>query len=327
MTVRFLLLPLPGFTLLPFAAFVDKLRFSSDEADHSRQHYCRWLVAAPQPQQRSSCGVVINAEPLPHTLTQFDYVVLFGGRPTELTAEQQLPYRSLLRNFSALNRPLAAIDNSVFLLAQLGLLNGRKVAVHWRHQPQFSQRFPHLEIAPESLYYRDGNRLSCAGGSAAADLAVALLQPHLGRVRANKGLADMLIDGHRSPQQPQPKESTVRQCGDTMVNRATALMLNQLAQPLSIPQLAKQLGLSRRQLDRRFQQQYQRSAAGHYLWLRLNHADWLLLNSDWSLPILADACGFCSPEHLSRQYQRQFSLRPSQRRTQDRDQAEPSVNR
>ncbi|WP_028117471.1 GlxA family transcriptional regulator [Ferrimonas senticii] len=323
MTVRFLLLPLPGFTLLPFAAFVDKLRFSADEADHSRQHHCHWQVAAISERQHSSCGVEIVTATLPSAasqadyLGQFDYLVLFGGRPTELNPEQQAPYRSLLRNFSALNRPIVAIDNGVFLLANQGLLEGRKVAVHWRHQAQFNQRFPRIEIVRERLYCHDGNRISCAGGSAAADLAVSLLQSHLGSARAHKGLADMLIDRHRSPLQAQPTESLSLHSGDRLVNRAINLMLAHLATPLTIEALAQQLGVSRRQLDRRFISHAQHSCSQHYLQLRLQHADWLLQNSDWPLAAIADDSGFCNAEHLSRQFLKQFGIRPKLRRSID----------
>ena len=129
-------------------------------------------------------------------LASFDYLVLFGGRNAMATAAPR--YQALLKRASKAGVKLVGVDNGAFLLAACGLLRGHKVVVHWRHEAEFRAAFPHVQLLPEQLYCIDGNRITCAGGTAAIDLAVALLSRVCGRTRALKGLADMLVDETRN---------------------------------------------------------------------------------------------------------------------------------
>ena len=90
--LRFLLLPLPEFALLPFGGFLDKLRFSADDEDYSRQRYCTWTILGLQPGHvLSSSGAALRIEATPEQLdlADFDYLVLFGGRNAQATAALQ----------------------------------------------------------------------------------------------------------------------------------------------------------------------------------------------------------------------------------------------
>lgn len=98
--LRFLLLPLPEFALLPFGGFLDKLRFSADDEDYSRQRYCTWTILGLQPGHvSSSSGAALRVEATPQelTLAEHDYLVLFGGRNAQATAALAPAYRTLLR--------------------------------------------------------------------------------------------------------------------------------------------------------------------------------------------------------------------------------------
>ena len=87
--IRLLILPLPDFALLPFGAFLDKLRFSADDEDYSQQRYCCWTLASltggPVP---SSSGAVMQVQAITEQLrwNDYDYLVLFGSRNAEATA-------------------------------------------------------------------------------------------------------------------------------------------------------------------------------------------------------------------------------------------------
>ncbi len=173
--LRFLLLPLPEFALLPFGGFLDKLRFSADDEDYSRQRYCAWTILGLQPGHvLSSSGAALRIEATPEELdlADYDYLVLFGGRNAQATAALAPAYQPLLRRAARAGVKLVAIDNASFLLAACGLLDGHRVAVHWRHEAEFRASFAHVRLARERLYCLDGARISCAGGAAAIDLAV-----------------------------------------------------------------------------------------------------------------------------------------------------------
>ncbi|MCO7564797.1 helix-turn-helix domain-containing protein [Pseudomonas sp. S 311-6] len=306
--IRLLILPLPEFALLPFGAFLDKLRFSADDEDYSRQRYCSWtLLGLTDEPVTSSSGAVVQVDMTPAQLDLrgFDYLVLFGGRSAGATAALAPRYKALLKRAAKAGVKLVGVDNGAFLLAACGLLDGHKVVVHWRHEAEFRASFPHLQVLPEQLYCFDGARITCAGGTAAIDLAVELLSRACGRARALKGLADMLVDETRDSRHAlRSLEAGAGQ--GRQVQRATALMRHHLGARLSIEEVAAQLGVSRRQLDRQFQASHGMSAKAWWLEMRLQQARWRLLNSSHGLAQIADEVGLGDASYLGKCVRRRF---------------------
>lgn len=316
--LRFLLLPLPEFALLPFGGFLDKLRFSADDEDYSRQRYCAWTIVGLQPghvTSSSGAALAIDATVADVALAQYDYLVVFGGRNAQANAALAPRYRSLLLRAVRAGVKLVAIDNASFLLAACGLLDGHDVALHWRHEAEFRASFPRLRLARDRLYCLDGSRISCAGGTAAIDLAAALLARGSGRARALKGLADMLVDETRSGQH-RLRSLHPGQEGERHVERAIALMRDGLAGGASIEQLAAAVAISRRQLDRLFQASHGLSARHYWSEMRLQHVRWRLLNSSHSLAQIADEIGACDVSHLGKLFRRRFQVSPAAFRRQ-----------
>ncbi|SQD78453.1 GlxA family transcriptional regulator [Moritella yayanosii] len=319
--VRFLLLPLPEFNMLPFGGFLDKLRFSADDADHSQQRYCSWqVVGLDTTPVTSSSGIAIEIQTASAdiNLCQYDYLVIFGCRTARQSQQQAQHYGAFLKHAAAVGITLISIDNACFTLAELGLLNAHKTTVHWRHINEFSHAYPRLKIANEQLYCIDHKRVSCAGGTAAIDLAVAILSRHLGQSRAVKGLADMLVDESRNQlHQLKSRQQAIHH--DRHLGRTIALMQNIMASNTSIEQLAALTGSSRRQLDRRFKQHLNMSAHQYWHEMRLQHLHWRLLNSDHLLENLADEVGFQDSSYLCKVFRQRFNLSPGQLRSQVRD--------
>jgi transcriptional regulator GlxA family with amidase domain len=316
--VRFLLLPLPEFTLLPFGGFLDKLRFSADEADYSRQRRCEWRVLGLKPGHVvSSSGVATEIQVIPEEvrLAAYDYLVVFGGRTARGSQALAADYGGLLREAAALGVTLVSIANACFILAEAGLLNGYRVALHWRHLQEFRAAFPHIQVVEEQLYCLDGPRISCSGGSAAIDLAVELLARHLGRARALKGLADMLVDSPRA-QSHRLSSLDEEAHGGRHLGRAIALMHAWLAEKAGIAELAAQIGLSRRQLDRLFHAHFGQSAHDYWQEMRLQHVRWRLLNSTHSLALLADEVGLQDASYLCKVFRKRFGQSPDSMRKQ-----------
>ncbi|MDF9620800.1 helix-turn-helix domain-containing protein [Pseudomonas entomophila] len=306
--LRLLILPLPEFALLPLGAFLDKLRFSADDEDYSRQRYCHWRVLGLDGQPvPSSSGAVLQVDVTPDQVEwrEFDYLVLFGGRNASATAALAPAYRALLRRGVKAGVKLACVDNAAFLLAACGLLDGFKVVVHWRHEAEFRASFPRVQVLTEQLYCIDGPRITCAGGTAAIDLAVELIARSCGRARALKGLADMLVDESRDSRHALRSLEAGPGQG-RQVQRALALMRHHLAARLSIEQLAAELGISRRQLDRQFQASHGMSAKGWWQEMRLQQARWRLLNSNHSLAQIADEVGMGDASYLGKWVKRRF---------------------
>ncbi|GAA4652169.1 GlxA family transcriptional regulator [Kistimonas scapharcae] len=318
----FLLLPLPGFSLLALGGFVDKLRFSADEEDHSQQRYCRWqLVGLEAGAVNGSSGVPVEVEALtaPEGFAGYDYLVIFGSRTTQSALAMAPAYQALLRQGARRGLTLVAVDNASFLLAQCGLLKGYQVVVHWRHLAEYKNAFPGSRIRERDLYCIDGKRATCAGGCATIDLAVELLARHSGRELALKGLADMLVDESRG------SHHALRSLNEApgqsrLVGRAIALMRQNLAKTLSIEQLSLQLGVSRRQLDRLFVDNLGHSARQHWYKMRMQHCHWRLLNSTYPIGLLGLEIGIHDSSYLSKQFKRYFGITPQLLRSQARQQ-------
>ncbi|MND43433.1 HTH-type transcriptional regulator CdhR [compost metagenome] len=311
--IRFLLLPLPEFALLPFGGFLDKLRFTADDEDYSRQRYCSWTILGLEPGHMvSSSGAAVQVEATAADIrfADFDYLVLFGGRSARATEALAPQYKRLLRAAAGQGVKLVGIDNASFLLAACGLLGGRRVALHWRHEAEFRASYPRIQVQSEQLYCFDGDRISCAGGTAAIDVAVELLAQACGRVRALKGLADMLVDETRSSQ-----HSLRSLEGDGVhgrhVDRAIALMRHLMASDRTTDQLAEMVGVSRRQLDRLFIASQGVTASEYWSEMRLQHAKWRLLNSSHSLAVIADEIGVADTSYLGKLFRKRFGETPA----------------
>ncbi|QXI31790.1 GlxA family transcriptional regulator [Pseudomonas promysalinigenes] len=306
--LRLVILPLPEFALLPFGAFIDKLRFSADDEDYSQQRYCSWTLASltgqPVP---SSSGAVLQVQAVAERLPwcDYDYLVIFGCRNAQAAAAWAPDYQHLLKRAARAGVKLVAIDNAAFLLAACGLLDGHDVVVHWRHEAEFRTAFPHLRVLREQLYCIDGARITCAGGTAAIDLAVQLLTAGCGRTRALKGLADMLVDESRDGRHALRSLETDAGQG-RHVQRATALMRHHLGTGWSVEHMAGQLGISRRQLDRQFKASHGMSAKAWWLETRLQQARWRLLNTHHSLAQIADEVGLGDASYLGKCIRRRF---------------------
>ncbi|MDH0647730.1 helix-turn-helix domain-containing protein [Pseudomonas sp. GD03858] len=306
--LRLLILPLPEFALLPFGAFLDKLRFSADDEDYSRQRYCRWTVMGLDLQPvASSSGAVVQVE-VAHDQVDWrehDYLVLFGGRNASATAALAPRYKAMLKQAAKAGLKLVCVDNAAFLLAACGLLDGHKVVLHWRHEAEFRVAFPRVRLLTGQLYCFDGARVTCAGGTAAIDLAVELIARASGRARALKGLADMLVDESRDSRHAL-RSLEIEATGGRQLQRAMALMRHHLASRLPVEALAAELGISRRQLDRQFQACHGMSAKAWWLELRLQQARWRLLNSSHSLAQIADEVGMADASQLGKWVRRRF---------------------
>lgn len=318
--VRFLLVVLPQFNMLPFGGFLDKLRFSADEEDYSQQRYCQWnVVSLEKGLVTSSSGVSIEAE---FALKQaqferYDYVVVFGSRGAAQSMQSAAQYKPLFKKAAARGATLVAIDNASFLFAACQLLSDHCAVVHWRHEQEFASEFPDIKLLSEQLYCIDKKRITCVGGTAAIELAVELIALHSGRQRALKGLADMFVDETRQNHHG-VKSLSIGQTNSSysppQLKRATALMRQLLSQKQTVDDIANRIGVSRRQLDRLFKQAYDTTAKGYWLKVRLGHAHWRISNSTLPLSRIAEEIAIGDVSYFCKQFKKHYGLNPAELR-------------
>ena len=154
----------PKFTLIAFASFIECLRHAADEADRSRQIHCRWSVIHPTGAAvEASCGMMVSAGAEIQPLETLDYVVVVGGALPDCLELPPETY-DYLRKAHALGTPVVGICTGSFILAQSGLLDGRKCAVHIDHRHQMVDMYPAVIPAIDRPYANDGGVLTCPGG-------------------------------------------------------------------------------------------------------------------------------------------------------------------
>ncbi len=315
--VRFAIALAPLFTLLPFAGFLDTVRHAADEADKSRQRYCRWQVVAETLQPvPSSCGSQVLPDATFGSLRPqaVDYLVVHAGLMAGL--EQVTPaFYDFLRRMAGADVTLVGLDSGTFLLAAAGLMNGRVCAVHWRHREQFARTFPHVRAVTNELYVLDGNRITCPGGTSAIDLAVELLTLHCGRARALKGLADLHVDEQRGMHHVLRSFQQIHTADlDSRLARAVSFMQENLSTHYPLAAVGKKVGVSTRQLTRLFRERFDQSPAEYWRERRLQHARWRILNTSRPLNAIAHECGFTDNAHFTRWFKRRFGETPSRHR-------------
>lgn len=310
LSVGFVLLP--RFTLLPFAAFVDCLRLAADEGDRSRQLRCRWHIMTDSGSDAvSSCGAAITPCEAFRDPAEFDYLVVIGGVLHEPGAAD-LAAIDYLRRAAGLGVPLVGVCTGVFSLIQAGLMDGRRCCISWYHHGDLARRFPAMQPVADRLFIDDGDRLTCAGGAATADLAAYLVERHLGRAWARKSLHIMLIDERRRGDQAQPQPVVFERVEDRLVRKAIGVLEQHLGEAIGVDELAARVGASRRGLERKFQAALGVGPQKFARDLRLRYGLWLLHYTERSVTEIGEQCGFADTAHFSRHFRACFGRSPSQ---------------
>lgn len=302
----------PRFTMTAFSGFVDLLRLAADEDDRSRPIACSWSVLGPPGATiEASCGVTVSAWEAPTDPTHFDYLVVVGGL---LHGGQRIPgwMADFLAEGARAGVPLAGLCTGSFILARLGLLDGYTACVSWFHRDDFMREFPHLRVVSNRLFIVDGDRLTCAGGTSVVHLAARLVTRHQGTAAAEQSLRIMIEDHALPGNTPQPEQVITRCARDPVVKRAMLYIEQNLAAGNDLTDLPELIGISARQLQRRFVTDIGITAKEYRARLRLSRAKWLVQHTAMPLADVGLECGFADGAHLSRSFRRHFGSAPSE---------------
>lgn len=305
------LLPLPNFTLMSFALFLDVLRLAADEGDRSRQIRHRWTVVSPTLSPiKASNGLEFTPWETLGDPSRFDYIVVCGGL-LRRRHDQDDEIEAWLQKADSAGVTILGLCTGVFTLAQAGLLDGHKICVSWYHVHEFHDEFPDAHVIATELFVVDRERVTCAGGRGAADMAAWIIERHAGAAVARKALDILLIGAARKGDQLQPRPPVADGVGNESVRRAILLMEERRDRLLPIAALARAVGLSRRQLERLFVEETGKSPAAFAANMRVQYADWLMSTTEKPLTEIALECGYADIAHFSRSYKAAFGIPPS----------------
>lgn len=298
---RIAFLTLPNFSMIALANALEACRMANYVAGNDVYD---WRVAsidgAPS---AASNGLSLTPTVRFDELGDIDSLFVCGG--IDVRHATSRPLRDGLRRLARRNVTLGALCTGSFALAEAGLLDRHRCAIHWENLAAIREEFPHIDFV-EDLFVIDGGRITCTGGIAPLDLMLTLIEARLGPAQAAKVRLQFIVPSTRRAEQQQRAEPN----DHPLLKKAGRLMRESLAAPLTVTALADRVGVSPRQLERLFQRHLAVGPAEFYAGLRLDRAQELLRLTHLSVTEVALACGFQSPSHFSSRYHARFGRTP-----------------
>ena len=254
---------------------------------------------------RSSSGVAFTSEPLGDG--PFDTVMIAGGNGTRRMAALA-EITGWLRGVTARRR--TSVCTGAYVLAEAGLLDGRRATTHWGSTDDFARRYPKVKVDADRIFIRDGDVWTSAGITAGIDLAMALIEDDLGAEVA-RGVAQQLVVHQRRPG-GQSQFSALIELGGRSGRFAGLMdwMRAHLAEPLPVERLADQAAMSPRNFARAFTAETGTTPAKAVERLRLEAARTEVETGRVPIDRVAEQVGFGDPERMRRAFLRAFGQPP-----------------
>ena len=308
-TGRYVFVLMENFTMLSFAGAVEALRIANRMVPGSYA----WKLAGEGGQTATcSAGISYGLDMDLSELQRDDIVILCGGVDVQSATSKRL--LNWLRREARRGVKIGALCTASYALASAGLLDGKKATIHWENQDSFAEEFENVELT-KSVFVIDGNRMTTAGGTSSIDLMLNIIATDLGEEVANM-VADQQIYSSIRTDQDQQRLSIPTRIGvrHPKLSRVIQMMEQNIEEPISPSLLAKEVGMSTRQLERLFRRYLNRSPKRYYMEIRLQKARNLLMQTDMSVINVALACGFASPSHFSKCYRAHYDTTPYRER-------------
>lgn len=257
---------------------------------------------------RTSTGLALQARPL--TARSRADTWLVAGVITPLAAPLDPEPSRLLGRIATHARRIAGLCTGAFVLADAGLLDGRRATTHWYWAEALQQRHPRAQVEADRIYIADGPIWTSAGMTAEIDLALALVEKDLGAKVARSVAHRLVMHQRRSGGQSQHSEMLKLAPKSDRIQQALEHARRNLAQPLSVEELAGAANLSPRQFSRVFTAETGRSPAKAVEGLRLEAARLMIESSRHPLEVVARETGFRDRRHMREAFMRGFGMPP-----------------
>ncbi len=307
---RFVFVLMDKFTMLCFSAALESLRIANRM---SGKELYTWVLAGEGGDYVTcSAGTSFRLDQDLSDLQRDDTILLCGGIEVQHATTKKL--LGWLRRESRKGLMVGGLCTAAYVLAKAGLLDGKKATIHWENSDSFTEEFDDVELT-KSVFVLDGKRMTTAGGTSSIDLMLKLIANDHGEDLAN-AVADQLIYSSIRTDQDSQRLSVPTRIGVRHPKLSTVIQMMEanIEEPISPSILAKDVGMSTRQLERLFRRYLNRSPKRYYMELRLQKARNLLMQTDMSVINVALACGFASPSHFSKCYRAHYDTTPYRER-------------
>ncbi|MXQ07372.1 helix-turn-helix domain-containing protein [Alphaproteobacteria bacterium GH1-50] len=287
------------------------------------------IVAESAGPVTASSGLTVTAslsfKDVLNDLTDVDTLMIAGGHGTS----QALKDRALLEFLKIVApkaRRVASICTGALVLAEAGLLEGKRASTHWFWCPKLESGYPGVEVDRDAIYVRDGNIWTSAGVTSGMDLALALVEDDLGHEAALQVARFSVMYMMRSGGQSQFSAHLVAQrADDPAINATLELILAHPGDPLTVTSLAARAGLSERTFARRFKNETGLTPAAYVETARVQAARIALETSAEGVEQIAISAGFTNAERMRRAFQRHLGISASEYRDRFRRIPDPQA--
>ncbi len=277
------------------------------------------VVAASEASVVASSGLSLGAACGPGELHgAIDTLVVPGGLGT-VAALRDRAYLDALRDLAQRARRVTSVCSGAYLLAEAGLLDGRRATTHWSECERFARSYPKVSLDADAIYVRDGAVWTSAGVTAGIDLTLALVDDDLGSDVALAVARQLVVFMRRPGGQSQFSAQLASQAAERdWMRDLQSFIVEHPDADLSVGALARQCHMSERHLSRQFTRELGCSPAAYVERVRVDIARRILEETALGLDAVADACGFGSVETLRRAFHRGVGVAPNDYRTRFR---------
>ena len=307
---RFVFVLIENFTLLSFSSALDALRIANRMSGKTLYEWT--FIGENEGVVSCSAGTQFKLDNSLIELHRDDTVLLCGGTSIQEATTKKLI--GWLRREARRGLTIGGLCTAAYPMAKAGLLDDKKATIHWENQDSFAEEFLEVELT-KTVFVCDGNRYTTAGGTSSIDLLLKIIADEHGEELANAVADQMIYSSIRTDQDTQrlsvPTRIGVRH---PKLSKVIQMMEINIEEPISPSILAKDVGMSTRQLERLFRRYLDRSPKRYYMELRLQKARNLLMQTDMSVINVALACGFASPSHFSKCYRAHYDTTPYRER-------------
>lgn len=317
-TRRILLLAAPGTQILdlvgPFTVFYRAAEVVARAKPGAPPVYSVEAVTTEPGLLLTNCGLRLEAhQTFREVRGAVDTLLVAGGT----VVEEGLGGAAAqwLRRIAPRVRRLGSVCTGAFLLAEAGLLNGRRAATHWEYCDMLSRRYPGVKVDPDPIYVRDGNVYTSAGVTAGMDMSLALVEEDVGSAVALQVARELVLYLRRPGGQSQFSAAlSLQACEKRPLRELGAWVLENLTGDISVEALSEHVAMSPRNFARVIRKEMNTTPAKFVETLRLDAARRRLQESRASLEEVATTCGFRNCDAMRTTFKRVLQVTPGEYR-------------
>jgi len=300
----------PYYSMIAFASAIEPLRMANRLSGQELYQWVTYTVDGDA--VIASNGLEIRPDAAVANVRDLNTLFVCAGLDVEAACDRNTI--SWLRKLGQQRLNFGALCTGSHVLARAGLLDGYRCTIHWENIASMREGFPRVVVSYE-LFEIDRDRFTSAGGTAPLDMMLNLITQQIGPEIAtaiSEAFACERIRG-RHDRQRIPLQLRLGTSQPKLIE-TVSIMESNIEEPISLDELARHVGVSRRQLERLFQKHLNCVPTRYYLELRLARARQLLLQTSISIVDVAFACGFVSAPHFSKCYRDYYGIPPREER-------------